>query len=136
MSVNCPMLHEKSSRHFVTTSSQTHLQMTCFRLSKMGVAKVQRHSLQNMTGFESRLLQQLAHTRQDFEDHIRRLGLAVQLQAAWFRVIDLVTVDRLFDTVDSVCRDSTCVGVRQQRNSRSHACCKKQVDCHRLRMCS
>lgn len=33
---------------------------------------VQRHGMQNMAGFESRLMEQLAHTRQEFEDHIRR----------------------------------------------------------------
>ena len=27
--------------------------------------------MQNMAGFESRLMEQLAHTRQEFEDHIR-----------------------------------------------------------------
>ena len=36
-----------------------------------GQFQVQRHGMQNMTGFESRLLQQLAHTRQEFEEHIR-----------------------------------------------------------------
>ncbi|CAE7559894.1 unnamed protein product [Symbiodinium microadriaticum] len=34
---------------------------------------VQRHGMQNMAGFESRLMEQLAHTRQEFEDHIRQL---------------------------------------------------------------